>query len=245
MKIHLESWTNRPISGKIVFSKEVCTLIYITGDTHRDMDRFRQPAVKKLKKDDVLIVCGDFGFVWDGGREEQKLLKKIGANRFDTLFVEGCHDNYDLLREYPSVAYRGGTARKISGNLYQLLRGETYEICGKTVFAFGGGDSEAESLDGSRWWPEEQPSEEEQQHGVDSLRQRRGKVDLIVTHDAPEVIRRFIRMEDTESSCIHRYLDYIAKQADFKFWYFGRYHMDRVIPPRYCAVFRELKKVDW
>lgn len=219
-------------------------MIYITGDIHGDMSRFQVPAIKKLKEKDVLIVCGDFGFVWDGSKKEQSLVKKIGKRKHDTVFVEGCHDNYDLLREYPKVSYRGGTARKISGNVYQLLRGEIYEICGKKVFAFGGGDSEEQSLNGSRWWPEEQPSEEEQSYGVENLRKCRGQVDLIITHDAPAVIKQFIRMEDTEASCIHMYLDYIAKQCDFKGWYFGRYHLDKVVPPRYYAMFQEVRAIE-
>lgn len=219
-------------------------MIYVTGDTHGDFDRFKHPLVKKMRSDDVLLICGDFGFVWDGSKAEQKLLKKIGSRRHDTVFVEGCHDNYDLLREYPIVPYRGGQARKICGNIYQLLRGECYQICGKSVFAFGGGDSEEQGLNGSRWWPEEQPSEQDQQHGVDILREYRGKVDLIITHDAPAQIKRFIQMEDTESSCIHHYLDYIAQQCSFERWFFGRYHMDKVIPPRYYAVFQQVHKVE-
>ena len=71
-----------------------------------------------------------------------RALKKLGRRPFDILFVEGCRDNYDLLRQYPTVPYRGGQARKISGNLYQLLRGEVYEIEGQKVFAFGGGYSD-------------------------------------------------------------------------------------------------------
>ena len=136
-------------------------MILITGDTHGDMQRFQLPAVKKLGKRDTLIVCGDFGFVWDGSAKEQRALKKLGRLPFDILFVEGCRDNYDLLRQYPTVPYRGGQARKISGNLYQLLRGEVYEIEGQKVFAFGGGYSDEEWLDvghdSGMWWTEEQP----------------------------------------------------------------------------------------
>jgi predicted phosphodiesterase len=219
-------------------------LIYVTGDMHGDIERFRHPLLKKLKDSDVLIICGDFGFVWNGDKTEQKLLKKIGSRKHDTVFVEGCHDNYDLLKEYPIVPYRGGMARKICGNIYQLLRGEIYQICGKTVFAFGGGDSEEQGLDGSRWWPQEQPSEEDQQHGVENLRRLHGKVDLIITHDAPTLIKQFIRMNDTNASCIHLYLDYIARQCSFERWFFGRYHLDKVIPPRYYAVFQDIYQVE-
>ena len=91
-------------------------VICITGDLHGDFDRLCVPELKKLKSRDVLIVCGDFGFVWDGSKEEQKILKKIGKRRYDTLFVEGCHDNYELLKEYPVVAYKGGKARKEHGH---------------------------------------------------------------------------------------------------------------------------------
>lgn len=36
-------------------------MIYITGDIHGDFSRFKSPLLRKLKKNDALIVCGDFG----------------------------------------------------------------------------------------------------------------------------------------------------------------------------------------
>lgn len=223
-------------------------MILITGDTHGDMQRFQLPAVKKLGKRDTLIVCGDFGFVWDGSAKEQRVLKKLGRRPFDTLFVEGCRDNYDLLRQYPAVPYRGGQARKISGNLYQLLRGEVYEIEGQKVFAFGGGYSDEEWLDvghdSGMWWTEEQPSEEEMAHGLDRLAACGGRVDLVITHDAPSSIRRFIRIEDNEVSPLHSYLEQVLQQCDFGRWFFGHYHLDKVIPPRFTAAFQAVYRVD-
>ena len=46
-------------------------MIYVTGDTHGDETRFKQ--FKKLfpKRRDHLLVCGDFGFVWDGSVKEK------------------------------------------------------------------------------------------------------------------------------------------------------------------------------
>lgn len=41
-------------------------MIYVTGDTHGDIERFKSSGIHKLKKGDSIIVCGDFGFVWDG-----------------------------------------------------------------------------------------------------------------------------------------------------------------------------------
>lgn len=40
-------------------------MIYITGDTHGDINRFFDGGAldTKLTKNDTLIICGDFGFV--------------------------------------------------------------------------------------------------------------------------------------------------------------------------------------
>ena len=43
-------------------------MIYITGDIHGDFSRFKSPLLRKLKKNDALIVCGDFGFIWKAHR---------------------------------------------------------------------------------------------------------------------------------------------------------------------------------
>ena len=50
-------------------------MIYFTGDTHGDLSRFKSSAAKKLKKGDYLMVCGDFGFIWNGSAEEYKNIK--------------------------------------------------------------------------------------------------------------------------------------------------------------------------
>lgn len=48
--------------------------IFITGDTHGDFSRLLPAAFheqRDLTKEDYLIICGDFGGVWDGGDAEQ------------------------------------------------------------------------------------------------------------------------------------------------------------------------------
>ena len=114
-------------------------MIYVTGDMHGDLERFKTKEIRRLKKGDTLIVCGDFGFVWDGSERERKTLQWIGKRRFTTLFVEGTHDNLDLLAAYPEQEYQGGRVHAISGNLYHLYRGSLFTIEGKRIFAFGGG----------------------------------------------------------------------------------------------------------
>ena len=40
-------------------------MIFITGDMHGLMERFQDSAFRHIKKGDTLIICGDFGFLWD------------------------------------------------------------------------------------------------------------------------------------------------------------------------------------
>lgn len=47
-------------------------MVYLTGDTHGDLDRFKHGKLRWLTKRDTVIVLGDFGFVWDGSKAEQK-----------------------------------------------------------------------------------------------------------------------------------------------------------------------------
>ncbi|MFR1808666.1 MAG: calcineurin-like phosphoesterase, partial [Pygmaiobacter massiliensis] len=71
-------------------------MIYVTADLHGDVDRLRSLPVK-LGRKDTLIVLGDFGFLWDGSKAEKKMLKWLGKRRYQLLFLDGAHENYDLL----------------------------------------------------------------------------------------------------------------------------------------------------
>ena len=80
-------------------------MIYITGDTHGDLNRLDSI---KLKKGDTLIICGDFGFIWDGSAREEKILRQLGKKKYNICFLDGTHENFDLLDEYEETHYCGG-----------------------------------------------------------------------------------------------------------------------------------------
>ena len=49
-------------------------MIYVTGDIHADIDISKLsgkyfPEGKTLTKSDYVIICGDFGLVWDGSSQ--------------------------------------------------------------------------------------------------------------------------------------------------------------------------------
>ncbi|MGN0665997.1 MAG: metallophosphoesterase [Huintestinicola sp.] len=216
-------------------------MICIMGDTHGDISRFSHKSIKKLKKGDYLIICGDFGFIWDGSDREKAMLKKIGSRPYTTLFVDGCHENYSLLAQYDTAEFCGGKARCISGNLYQLLRGEIYELDGKRFFAFGGGHTGDMDLrdESSTWWAEELPSDDELARGLENLKKTDMKTDYIVTHEPPASIRDFLNCQTGQICQLNTYFDELREKVGFKMWFFGKLHLNKLVPPRYAAVFDE------
>ncbi|MBQ2746129.1 MAG: metallophosphatase family protein, partial [Clostridia bacterium] len=135
-------------------------MIYITGDMHGDEERLYDREWFKLKKGDVLIVCGDFGYLWNGGEKEREYIEYLGSRKFTVAFIDGTHDNLDLIKSTRKTYWKGGKIHRIKGNLIYLMRGEIFNIDGKTFFTFGGGESTDKDmrLENGLWWKEEMPS---------------------------------------------------------------------------------------
>lgn len=222
-------------------------MIYVTGDLHGDLSRFKEKSMKRLKPGDTLLVCGDFGFIWDGGKEEKAALKYLSKLKYNILFVEGLNENFDLLEEYPTEEYCGGMVHTIAPNIRHLCRGEIFTVEDTTIFAFGGGDpvEDLEEMTPQRAHDLRLPVLEQTDQALNRLALWGDKVDLILTHDAPGRIKQFMNLneKDTALGFLHQFLQRISQLVDFRMWYFGRYHKDKAIPPRYRAVFTDLVPV--
>lgn len=189
-------------------------MIYITGDCHNNFERFNTrnfPEQKEMTKDDYVIICGDFGGVWNKDGEskmETSALDWLDGKAFTTLFVDGNHENFDRLYAYPVEMWHGGKAHKIRPSVIHLMRGQIFELEEKKIFTFGGASShdisagilepddpkfklkkkvldrgwEPYRINHISWWKEELPSEEEKQEGLKNLQKYHNEVDFIVTH---------------------------------------------------------------
>ena len=217
-------------------------MIHVTGDLHGDFIRLKKGPAKRLKRKDTLIVLGDFGFLWAGGPAEDKILKKLGKLRYHLLFLDGCHENFDLLRNYPTVPYAGGQAKQISGRLHYLLKGELYTIEEKTILCFGGGESTEREpeAEGKQWWRAELPTDLEMDACRGALKAHSQQVDYILTHDAPSKLLRFMDLEMDETSWFQNFLNSIFETTLYKKWLFGRYHKDISLSPKAVAVYQKV-----
>lgn len=226
-------------------------MIYITGDTHgmNDFDKLNIFAGEhpELTRDDFLIIAGDFGGVWYS-KTLAADLKPYTELPFTVLFVDGNHENFDLLETFPVEEWHGGKVRKIKPNIIHLMRGQVFEIEGKTIFTFGGATSidKFMRIEGLSWWPQELPTYEELDEGIANLKRYKNKVDYIVTHSCSERALMYPQIRSVASlklSCPEsRLLSYIEDIAEYKHWYFGHFHTDREFGGKYTALYQNVVK---
>ena len=221
-------------------------MVYITGDTHGDFTRFQSPILKKATAHDYLIVCGDFGFFWDDSKKEQKIRRKIEELNYTVCVVDGCHENYDLLEKFPTQEWNGGTARVIAPNLVHLMRGQVFEIDGKTFFTMGGAYSidKGSRTPGYSWWPDELPTDADYKEATSNLQKYGMKVDYIITHTLPrEMILRLGKYPDAHDMELTGFLEWIMYEVDFKHWYCGHWHDDKELNDQFTILWFDVKEL--
>lgn len=214
--------------------------IILAGDTHGllDLDKVQEyfNANDDYTKDDYLIILGDAGILWNGSddREVQEILNNLPVT---TLWLDGNHENFDLLYEYPAEFWNGGRVHFISDSIIHLDRGQVFIIDGLTFFVFGGGNSidRISRQEGINWWPEEMPNDFEYEEGFRNLDKAGWQVDYVLTHTCPEsVADQMVTYLYPGEEPLQRYLDRIAEELDFDVWFFGHWHMDESVDQFRC-----------
>lgn len=222
-------------------------MIYITGDIHipthdiQKLNRRRFPEQKTMSENDYIIICGDFGGIWSESPEERYWIKWLSDKNFTTLFIDGNHENFELLNQYETVDFHGGTAHKITNKIYHLMRGEIYELCGKRIFTLGGASSHDKEYrtEGKNWWSCELPSEKELHSAKGKLSDFQNTVDIIITHCAPTSIQKLISPM-YETNILTDFLECVKQTVSYNDWFFGHYHIDMMIDKKHTAIFNKI-----
>lgn len=221
-------------------------MIYITGDTHGDYNDF-QYRLRSLPvgSGDTVIVCGDFGFVWEEPQEGE-LLSKLAEMPFSIAFVDGNHENFDLLEMYPVVSWNGGNAHRIAGNIFHLMRGQCFTIEGKTFFTFGGAYSvdKAFRAEGRSWWHQEIPDSEDYRTARQTLESCGYAVDYVLTHTVPQsVIHCLGLVPDAHDAELTGYLEWLYETLSFRMWYAGHFHVNRLVREKVQILYDEVAAI--
>lgn len=235
-------------------------MIFVTGDCHGDCSRLGRKTFrigKELTKSDYIIILGDFGLIFDyhGESAEEKFwLNWLEEQPWTTLFIDGNHENFDRLNQYPVEEWNGGKVHFIRPSVIHLMRGEIFDIDGNSFLAMGGAASH-DIKDGilepddpnykekyrrmikdpfclfrvnhRSWWKEEIPSAEERSNALKNLADRNFKVDYILSHEAPASDVALVGRGLFKPDEYSTFLENeIRAKTEYKHWFFGHYHID-------------------
>jgi len=243
--------------------------LYLTGDTHGDFRRFLPRFFceqDRMGKKDIVLICGDFGGVWYGDRQDDDGLDFLEQRPFTMAFVSGNHENYDALGRYPAEEWCGGKIRRIRPSVILLERGQVFHLDGRRIFTMGGASShdiqdgilepddplfdrkfQSLSVRGAAfrvnhvsWWKEELPSQVEYQEARKNLNRVDWQVDHIVTHCAPTSIQNALLREMSKADALTDFLEEVRQQCRFKNWFFGHYHGDVVAQPGFVLLYKQI-----
>lgn len=195
-------------------------MIYITGDCHGNFERFNAsifPEQNEMTKDDYVIICGDFGGVWNKDEEskmETMILDWLDCKPFTTLFVSGNHENFDRLMDYPVEEWYGGKVQKIRPSVIHL-----------------------------NWWKEELPSAEEMEEGRKNLQKHGNEVDFIVTHCASSSTAALLSHGMYKPDMLTDYLEELRQTVKFKKWFFGHYHDNRNVNAEEILLWEQIIRI--
>ena len=246
-------------------------MVFATGDTHGNFLRFQPknfPEQENMTKHDHVIICGDFGGVWNDSEKENQTLDWLESLPFTVLFVSGNHENFDILKRFPIEEWHGGKVQFIRPHVIHLLRGQVFEIEGYTFFAMGGASSHdiedgilnpyAEDfeerywfmrrmrcqfrVDHRTWWKEELPSDEEYAEAQSTLERIGWAVDYIITHCAPNRVVKKLN-SGYAFDRLTSFLETVRQRAKFHYWLFAHYHDNKIIDKRFVLLWEQIVQI--
>lgn len=209
-------------------------MIYIVGDTHYDHDFTSLLLFAKqhphLTKQDYVIVAGDCGACFYRSYLEG-MRKYMDVFPFTLLFVDGNHENFDILSSYPKEEWNGGIVHKLFDDVIHLTRGQVFQIDGITFLTIGGAEStdKARRKEGISWWPEESITDIDIDVAFENVKKYENQVDYIITHTMPQSFLYnyvFYRITLGIPDQSEMQLEKIKEIVQYKNWFFGHWHTD-------------------
>ena len=206
--------------------------IFITGDKHGSLELKRLsnknwPLARELTRDDIVIICGDAGFMWDDSKETRYWDDWMEDRPFTTIACFGNHEQYDKIRSLPREEWNGAIVRKVRPHVMYVENGEIFTLNNQIFFVMGGATSvdRARRVEGKSWWAAEIPNKEEMEHAVDNLEKHNMRVNHIITHTAPNwILDKFWYEHDSLTNFL---TNYVERFTQFDDWWFGHFHDNR------------------
>ena len=214
-------------------------MIYYTGDIHGSHFELAAFCRRfKLTEEDTVILLGDVGANYYGGKRNQELKYALNKLKPTILCIHGNHEmRPSSILTYLTKEWNGGIVwyEEKYPNLLFAKDGEIFTLEGLRHFVIGGAYSVDKFYRLSRhygWWADEQPSEEIKAYVTKQLATH--SVDIVLSHTCPfkyeptEVFLPGIDQSTVDDST-ERWLDRIEDTVGYKAWFCGHWHVDKRI----------------
>jgi hypothetical protein len=166
--------------------------------------------------------------------------------------------------------WHGGKVHELRPHVLHLMRGQIFDIEGKSFFTFGGASShdidagilEVDDPDFKKkkkeldreyalyrinhltWWERELASDEEMEEGFNNLLAHDNTVDFIITHCCATSTQRMICDEsDCGSDAQTDFFEYIKNHISFTKWFFGHYHDNANISDKEILIYEQIIRI--
>lgn len=219
--------------------------VFVTGDTHGNFERIEYFCSEhNTTKDDYMIILGDAGINYYGGKRDRELKKYLNKMSISFFCIHGNHE----MRPASVGTYRIGTMLGAGycdpfyiedefPNILFGMDGGVYGFNGKKCLVIGGAysvDKYYRLARGWGWWPDEQPDDDTKAFVESKLAKLDNSVDIILSHTCPA---KYIPTEmflpsidqSTVDSSTEEWLDRIEDSVKYGRWLCGHYHTDKRI----------------
>lgn len=228
--------------------------IILTGDIHGDPMRLYPLSGKGLTKDDIVIVLGDFGLIWNDKERTKKVLELLGELNFTLAFVDGNHENFDLIEQMEeTIFWNDGVAGLLPGGVIHLYRGQIYKINNKVIGVCGGANSVDKDWREPKisWWEQEEITHKDVEtfriNLNDKYSEEKQKIDLMLSHDCPAslvpLVALYSGVNGAAISNSQRQLEKILNLVEIDKWYFGHWHINKKISDKFECLYTDFKEV--
>lgn len=229
--------------------------VWLMGDIHGSVNSIRDFALyinttydKDLKLDfsDTLILLGDVGANYYFNYRDNEFKKKLGKYNITFFCIRGNHEDRpsNCYKRNPSdwhlEEYFGGSVYVENNYPYIKYAADMpfqYNIHGHSVLTLPGAysvDKYKRLENGWSWFKDEQLTEDEQFIGK-MLVKACPQWDIVLSHTCPiiyEPTDLFLDCVDQSmvDKTMERYLGEIEQNLDYKIWFWGHYHANRIYP---------------
>ena len=222
-------------------------MIYTFGDTHgnHDIGKLFNGGIE-FKENDYIIICGDFGVLWNDEKDEREIALESTLNSLpcEVLFVDGNHENFNRIYALPQVQKFDSLVGQYSKNVFHLKRGHIYNIDNMNFLTMGGALSIDKQwrVEGISWWRQEAITDAELDLALKNIESFESNIDFVLTHTLPQraVIesRKYMRIshkihDENPLKLEQIFLALQNKKCDVKAWICGHWHKDIAFDMKY------------